>query len=69
MKNEIKVTITETGEVEIDLTGAKGTLEDLKKLLQDLTGRLGPVTAERHVPGHLHGHGGMRETVRGAGGG
>ena len=55
MKNEIKVTITETGEVEIDLTGAKGTVGDLKKLLEDLTGRLGPITAERHVPGHHRG--------------
>ncbi|MCZ6690682.1 MAG: hypothetical protein O7H41_13900, partial [Planctomycetota bacterium] len=65
-KNEIKVTITETGEVEIDLTGAKGTVEELKKLLKDLTGRLGPVTAERHVPGHHHGHAGLREHITGA---
>ena len=65
MKNEIKVTITETGEVEIDLTGAKGSVEDLKKLLKDLTGRLGPITAERHVPGHHHGHEGLREEVTG----
>ena len=63
MKNEIKVTITETGEVEVDLTGAKGSVEDLKKLLEDLTGRLGPITAERHVPGHHHGHEGMEEHV------
>ncbi len=65
MKNEIKVTITETGEVEIDLTGAKGTVEDLKKLLQDLTGRLGPITAERHVPGKHHHHDGLHEHVTG----
>ena len=63
MKNEIKVTITETGEVEIDLTGAKGSVEDLKKLLQDLTGGLGPITAERHVPGKHHHHEGMQERV------
>ena len=66
MKNEIKVTISETGEVEIDLTGAKGSVEDLKKLLKDLTGRLGPITAERHVPGHHPGHEGLREHVPGA---
>ncbi|MCZ6688698.1 MAG: hypothetical protein O7H41_03745 [Planctomycetota bacterium] len=65
MKNEIKVTITETGEVEIDLTGAKGSVEDLKRLLKDLTGRLGPITKERHVPGHHHGHEGMKEKVTG----
>ena len=65
MKNEIKVTISETGEVEIDLTGAKGSIEDLKKLLKDLTGRLGPITAERHVPGHHHGHEGLREHITG----
>ncbi|MCZ6690210.1 MAG: hypothetical protein O7H41_11440 [Planctomycetota bacterium] len=65
MKNEIKVTITETGEVEIDLTGAKGTVEDLKKLLIDLTGRLGTITKERHVPGHHHGHEGLQEHVSG----
>ena len=65
MKNEIKVTITETGEVEIDLTGAKGSVEDLKRLLKDLTGRLGPITAERHVPGHHHGHEGLQEGVTG----
>ena len=65
MKNEIRVTITETGEVEIDLTGAKGTLEDLKKLLEDLTGRLGPITAERHVPGNHHHHEGLQERVTG----
>ncbi len=66
MKNEIRVTITETGDVEIDLTGAKGTVEDLKKLLEDLTGRLGPITAERHVPGHHHGHEGLHEHLTGA---
>ncbi len=65
MKNEIKVTITETGEVEIDLTGAKGSVEELKKLLQDLTGQLGPITAERHVPGKHHHHGGLQEEVTG----
>ncbi len=65
MKNEIKVTITETGEVEIDLTGAKETVEDLKKLLEDLTGRLGPITAERHVPGKHHHHEGLQEKVTG----
>ena len=65
MKNEIKVSISETGDVEIDLTGAKGTIEDLKKLLEDLTGRLGPITAERHVPGHHHGHDGLYEHLTG----
>ena len=65
MKNEIKVTIAETGEVEIDLTSAKGSVEDLKKLLKDLTGRLGPITAERHVPGHHHGHEELQERVTG----
>ncbi len=62
MKNEIRVTISETGEVEIDLTAAKGTVEDLKKLLRDLTGRLGSITAERHVPGNHH-HEGLQERV------
>ena len=66
MKNEIKVTITETGEVEVDLTGAKGSVEDLKKLLEDLTGRLGPITAERHVPGQHQHHEGLRENVTGS---
>ncbi len=66
MKNEIKVTITETGEVEIDLTGAKGSVEDLKKVLEDLTSRLGPITAERHVPGKHHHHEGLTEHVTGS---
>ena len=65
MKNEIRVTITETGGVEIDLTAAKGTMEDLKKLLEDLTGRLGPITAERHMPGKHHHHEGLQEHVTG----
>ena len=65
MKNEIKVTITEAGEVEIDLTGAKGTVEELNKLLQDLTERLGPITAERHMPGKHHHHDGLHEHVTG----
>ena len=65
MKNEIRIEITETGEVEIDLTGARGNVEELKKLLKDLTGRLGLVTAERHVPGHHHGHEGLREHITG----
>ncbi len=65
MKNEIKVTISETGEVEIDLTGAKGSVEALKKILEDLTGRLGPITVERHVPGHHDHHEGMHEHVTG----
>ncbi len=66
MKNEIRIEITETGEVEIDLTGAKGSVEELKNLLKDLTGKLGPITAERHVPGkhHLH-HEGLQERVTG----
>lgn len=38
-----------------------------KKLLEDLTGRLGPITAERHVAGHHHGHEGLTEKVRGGG--
>ncbi len=65
MKNEIKVTINETGEVEVDMTKVRGTVEEVKKILEDLTGRLGPVTAERHVPGHHHGHEGMREHASG----
>ena len=65
MKNEIKVTITETGEVEVDMTSVKGTVEEVKKLLQDLTGRLGPITAERHVPGTHHHHEGLQERVTG----
>ncbi|MCZ6689314.1 MAG: hypothetical protein O7H41_06895 [Planctomycetota bacterium] len=65
MKNEIRIEISETGEVEIDLTSAKGSVEDLKRLLEDLTSRLGPITAERHVPGHHHGHEGMQEKVTG----
>ncbi len=65
MKNEIRIEISETGEVEIDLTSAKGSVEDLKKLLEDLTGQLGPITAERHVPGHHHGHEGLQEKVTG----
>ena len=65
MKNEIRIEITETGEVEIDLTGARGNVEELKELLKDLTGRLGRVTAERHVPGHHHGHEGLREHITG----
>ena len=67
MKNEIKVTITETGEVEVDMTGARGTVEEVKKLLLELTGKLGPITAERHEPGHHHGHEGLRERVTGGG--
>ena len=66
MKNEIKVTITETGDVEIDLTSAKGFVEDLKKLLKELTGCLGPITAERHVPGKHHHHDDLHEHVTGA---
>ena len=65
MKNEIKVTISESGEVEVDMTRVKGTVEEVKKILEDLTGRLGPITAERHVPGHHHGHGGLQEHVTG----
>ncbi len=65
MKNEIKVTISESGDVELDLTGAKGSVEDLKMLLRDLTGRLGPITAERHVPGKHHHHEGLQEKVTG----
>ncbi|MCZ6691092.1 MAG: hypothetical protein O7H41_16005 [Planctomycetota bacterium] len=65
MKNEIKVTITETGEVEVDMTGAKGTVEEIRKLLDDLTSRLGPITKERHLPGHHHGHEGLREQITG----
>ena len=64
MKSEIRVIITETGEVEIDLTGAKGSLDDLKKLLADLTSRLGPITAERHIPGRHH-HDDLHEHVTG----
>ena len=65
MKNQIRIEISETGEVEIDLTGAKGTVEDLKRLLEDLTGKLGPITAERHVPGKHHHHEGLQEKVTG----
>ena len=65
MKNEIKVTITETGEVEVDMTKVGGTVEEVKKLLEDLTERLGPITAERHVPGHHHHHEGLQEKVTG----
>ncbi len=66
MKNEIKVTITETGEVEVDMTKVKGTVEEVRRILEDLTGRLGPITAERHVPGHHDHHEGLRERVTGA---
>ena len=66
MKNEIKVTITETGEVEVDMTKVGGTVDEVKKILEDLTGRLGPITAERHVPGHHHGHEGLHEHVEGS---
>ena len=65
MKNEIRVTITETGEVEVDMTGARGTVEEVIKLLAELTSGLGPVTAERHEPGHHHGHEGLREHLTG----
>ena len=67
MKNEIRIEISETGQVEIDLTGAKGSVEELRKILDDLTSRLGPITKERHVPGHHHGHEGLREKVTGEG--
>ncbi len=65
MKNEITVTITETGEVEVDMTKVGGTVEEVKKILADLTSRLGPITAERHVPGNHHGHEGLQERVTG----
>ena len=65
MKNEIRIEISETGEVEIDLTAANGSVEDLKKLLTDLTGQLGPITAERHVPGKHHHHDDLHEHVTG----
>ena len=65
MKNEIRVTISETGEVEVDMTKVRGTVEDVKKILADLTSGLGPVTAERHVPGSHHHHDGLQERVTG----
>ena len=65
MKNEIRVTITESGEVEVDMTKIRGTVEEVKKILEDLTGKLGPVTAERHVPGNHHHHEGLQERVTG----
>ncbi len=67
MKNEIKVTISENGEVEVDMTRVKGNVEEVKKILADLTSRLGPVTAEQHVPGHHHHYDGLQEKVTGGG--
>ena len=46
-------------------TDVRGTVEEVKKILEDLTGRLGPITAERHVPVNHHGHEGLRERVTG----
>ena len=65
MRNELRITSTETGEVETDLTGAKGSVGDLRKLLQDLSGKLGPIAKERHIPGHNHHHDGLQEHITG----
>jgi hypothetical protein len=66
MKNEIRITITDDGSVEIDLTRARGSVEDLKRLLKSLAGKLGPITKERHEPGHHHHHDGLHEHVTGS---
>ena len=65
MKNEIKVTISKSGEVEVDMTKVGGSVEEVKKILEDLTEQLGPITAERHVPGKHHHHEGLQEKVTG----
>ena len=65
MKNEIRITIMEDGSVEVDTTRVQGNVEEVKKILEDLTSRLGPVTKERHVPGHHHHHEGLEGKVVG----
>ena len=43
----------------------RASLTDIVLAEKDLTGRLGPITAGRHVPGHHRGHEELNEQITG----